>query len=49
MACVILRAMFCLQTIANRIIELREDGVLDKECTYDEFLEFRAERLKNGK
>ena len=38
-----------MQTIANRIIELREDGVLDKECTYDEFLEFRAERLKNGK
>ena len=33
----------------HRIIELREDGVLDKECTYDEFLEFRAERLKNGK
>ena len=35
-----------MQTIANRIIELREDGVLDKECTYDEFLEFRAKRLK---
>ena len=30
-----------MNTIANRIIELREDGVLDKECTYDEFLEFR--------
>lgn len=34
-----------MQTIANRIIEITEDGVLDKECTYDEFLEFRAERL----
>jgi len=33
-----------VQTIANRIIELRPDGVLDKECTYDEFLEFRAAR-----
>ena len=35
-----------MQTICNRIIELREDGVLDKECTYDEFLEFRASREK---
>ena len=33
-----------MQTICNRIIELRPDGVLDKECTYDEFLEFRASR-----
>ncbi len=30
-----------VQTIATRIIEIRERGVLDKECTYDEFLEFR--------
>ena len=30
-----------VQTIATRIIEIRETGVLDKECTYDEFLEFR--------
>ena len=30
-----------VQTIATRIIEIREQGVLDKECTYDEFLEFR--------
>ena len=30
-----------VQTIATRIIEIREKGVLDKECTYDEFLEFR--------
>lgn len=33
-----------VQTIANRIIELRADGVLDKRCTYDEFLEFRTAR-----
>ena len=31
----------CVQTIATRIIELRPTGTLDKECTYDEFLEFR--------
>ena len=30
-----------VQTIATRIIEIREKGVLDKECTYDEFLDFR--------
>ena len=30
-----------VQTIATRIIEIREQGVLDKECTYDEFLDFR--------
>lgn len=31
-----------IQTVANRIIEIREDGtILDKTMTYDEFLEFR--------
>ncbi|MCB6365156.1 ATP-binding cassette domain-containing protein [Intestinibacillus massiliensis] len=35
-----------MQTIANRIIEIREEGVLDKDCTYDEFLEFREARGK---
>lgn len=35
-----------LQTIANRIIEIREEGVLDKPCTYDEFLEFKETRRK---
>ncbi|MEG0229471.1 MAG: ABC transporter ATP-binding protein, partial [Oscillospiraceae bacterium] len=25
-----------IQTIANRIIEINEDGVSDKLCTYDE-------------
>lgn len=37
-----------MNTIANRIIELREDGVLDKECTYDEFLAFRAQYQKKA-
>lgn len=27
-------------TIANRIIEITEDGVIDKACTYDEYLEY---------
>ncbi len=30
-----------VQTIATRIIELRGNGVYDKECTYDEYLEMR--------
>ncbi|MFF5995165.1 ATP-binding cassette domain-containing protein [Lysinibacillus sp. KU-BSD001] len=31
-----------IQTIANRVIEIREDGsILDKQCTYDEFLEWK--------
>ncbi|UPM52646.1 ABC-F family ATP-binding cassette domain-containing protein [Gottfriedia acidiceleris] len=28
-----------IQTIANRIIEVTPNGLVDKECTYDEFLE----------
>ena len=28
-----------VQTIANRIIEVTPNGVIDKEATYDEFLE----------
>ncbi|MGM9944867.1 MAG: ABC-F family ATP-binding cassette domain-containing protein [Lysinibacillus sp.] len=37
-----------IQTIANRVIEIREDGsILDKQCTYDEFLEWKeAQGLK---
>ncbi|MDX8344488.1 ribosomal protection-like ABC-F family protein [Rossellomorea sp. YZS02] len=31
-----------IQTIANRIIEITEEGVIDKETTYDEFLEMKA-------
>ncbi len=30
-----------VQTIATRIIVLRENGVYDKECTYDEYLEMQ--------
>ncbi|MCM2589294.1 ABC-F family ATP-binding cassette domain-containing protein [Rossellomorea marisflavi] len=31
-----------VQTIANRIIELTDEGLIDKESSYDEFLEMRA-------
>ncbi|WP_027631333.1 ABC-F family ATP-binding cassette domain-containing protein [Clostridium hydrogeniformans] len=27
-----------IQTIANRIIEINGEGIIDKQCTYDEFL-----------
>ena len=27
------------QTVANRIIDIKEDKVIDKECTYDQYLE----------
>lgn len=30
-----------IDTIANRIIEIREVGIIDKMCSYDEFLEFK--------
>lgn len=33
-----------IQTIANRIIELTEDGIIDRQMSYDEYLEMR-----NGK
>ncbi len=33
-----------IQTIANRVIEIREDGsILDKQLTYDDFLEWKEE------
>lgn len=37
-----------IQTIANRVIEIQEDGsILDKQLTYDEFLEWKeAQRTK---
>ncbi|MCI9016379.1 MAG: ATP-binding cassette domain-containing protein [Clostridia bacterium] len=28
-----------MQTVANRIIEIKENGLIDKECTYNEYLE----------
>ncbi|MDF2607022.1 MAG: transporter ATP-binding protein [Bacillales bacterium] len=31
-----------VQTIANRIIEITADGIVDKEMTYDEYLEYRG-------
>jgi ATPase subunit of ABC transporter with duplicated ATPase domains len=30
-----------MQTIANRIIEITSDGVIDKLCSYDEYLEWK--------
>ena len=27
-----------MQTVANRIIELTPKGIIDKVCTYDEYL-----------
>jgi len=31
------------QTIANRIIEITEDGVIDRTCSYDEFIEWKKQ------
>ena len=28
-----------IQTTANRIMELTDSGLIDKQCTYDEYLE----------
>lgn len=37
-----------IQTIANRVIEIREDGsILDKQLTYDEFLEWKDQQGLN--
>ena len=30
-----------IDTIANRIIEIREVGIIDKMCSYDEFMKFK--------
>ncbi|QNO13964.1 ATP-binding cassette domain-containing protein [Alkalicella caledoniensis] len=30
-----------IQTVANRIIEITPDGIIDKQTTYDEYLEWR--------
>ena len=35
-----------VQTIANRIIEITDDGIIDKRCTYDEYLEQNIELMK---
>ncbi|MCU0439907.1 MAG: ATP-binding cassette domain-containing protein [Raineya sp.] len=33
-----------VQTVANRVIEIKEDGIVDKLCTYDEYLEEKASK-----
>lgn len=30
-----------IQTVANRIIEITSDGVIDRRCTYDEYLDMK--------
>jgi hypothetical protein len=29
--------------VANRIIEITDDGIIDRACTYDEYLEWKHE------
>jgi ATPase subunit of ABC transporter with duplicated ATPase domains len=33
-----------VQTIANRIIEIVEDGIIDKKMSYDEYLDFKGQQ-----
>ncbi len=33
-----------METVANRVIEITPDGCIDRQGTYEEFLEFRRER-----
>ena len=33
-----------INTVANRIIEITEDGVIDRSCTYDEYIEWKQNR-----
>ena len=35
-----------VQTVANRIIEITDEGIIDKRCTYDEYLEQNEELMK---
>ncbi len=35
-----------IQTVANRIIEFTEDGCIDRTCTFDEYLEWKAEQKR---
>ncbi|TSB45113.1 ABC-F family ATP-binding cassette domain-containing protein [Alkalicoccobacillus porphyridii] len=35
-----------IRTIANRIIELTDDGLIDKELSYEEYLEYQAKAVK---
>ena len=36
-----------IQTIANRIIEIKDDAIIDKRITYDEYLELYKDEQKN--
>ena len=33
-----------MNTVANRIIEITEDGFVDRRCTYEEYLEYKKEK-----
>ena len=33
------------QTVANRIIEITEDGIIDRRCTYDEYMHLLRESV----
>ncbi len=33
-----------INTVANRIIEITDDGVIDRTCTYDEYIEWKQNR-----
>lgn len=35
-----------VQTVANRIIELTPDGMIDRRCTFDEYLEWKLQNQK---
>jgi ATPase subunit of ABC transporter with duplicated ATPase domains len=37
-----------INTVANRIIEITPDGILDRTGTYEEFLEWKRERAEKG-
>ena len=36
-----------LNTVANRIIEITEDGFIDRRCTYEEYLEYKKSLQNN--
>ena len=38
-----------IQTIANRIIEIRDDGIIDRRTTYDDYLERNTESKNRNK
>lgn len=38
-----------IQTIANRIIEITDNGIIDKRMTYDEYLEQNQDKMKSEK